>query len=188
MSGTKSCYRHAGISRRQAKARGAVVTELEKWGLDGHTTHVDPGELLLRLLSQSAWRVEKYSALLGRAYEAAEAGESFDETVRQARVAALIGYRYGVDREGNRFPIEEAIRGLVQLEAQERAFAVGTAAKAIAAGLAERQVRIVEQQGTLIVELLRRVQAALDLSPEQQVVYAAVVGRELRALAGEAAS
>jgi hypothetical protein len=159
------------------------VTELEKWGLDGHTTHVDPGEILLRLLSQSAWRVQKYSALLARAYEAAEAGESFDEDVRKAKVGALIGYRFGVDREGNRFPIEEAIRGLVQLEAQERQFARDTATKAIAAGLAERQVRIVEQQGALIVEMLRRVEAALDLSPEQQVRYTAVVGRELRALA-----
>jgi hypothetical protein len=187
VKGTKRCYRHAGKKLQQAKAEGAIVTELERWGLDGHSTLVDPGELLLRLVTQSAWRVQKYSELLGRAHEAAESGESFDDDVRRAKVASLIGYRYGVDRDGNRFPIEEAIRGLVLLEAQERDRAAVFAAKAIAAGLAERQVRLAETQGTLIVEMLRRVQAALDLSPEQEARYMAVVGRELRELAGEAA-
>jgi hypothetical protein len=185
VKGTKRCYRHAGKKLQQAKAEGAIVTELERWGLDGHSTLVDPGELLLRLVTQSAWRVQKYSELLGRAHEAAESGESFDDDVRRAKVGSLIGYRYGVDRDGNTFPIEEAIRGLVLLEAQERDRAAVFAAKAIAAGLAERQVRLAETQGTLIVSAIRAMMDELELTPAQQARVGEIVARNLRAITGE---
>jgi hypothetical protein len=40
------------------------------WGLGD--TNVDPGEVLLRLVTQSAARAERYAMLLEEAYEAAE--------------------------------------------------------------------------------------------------------------------
>jgi hypothetical protein len=53
------------------------------------------------------------------------------------------------------FATGEAIRGLVQLEAQERDRAAGMAAKAVAAGLATRQVELAERQGQLVAEVIR---------------------------------
>jgi hypothetical protein len=66
----KRCRLHSGKSVARAQAEVAVVTEVNRWGL-GDTT-VDPGEVLLRLVTQSAARVELYSRLLEEAYDAAE--------------------------------------------------------------------------------------------------------------------
>lgn len=184
VEGTKSCYRHAGVTLKEHKARGAIVTELAKWGLDGRTSLPDPGEILLRLVAQSADRVRLYSALLAEAFAATEAGNALDPVMRQHGVGALIGYRYGVDRDGNTFPVEEAIRGLTQLEAMERDRLTSQSAKAIAAGLAERQVRMAETQGVLLVSAIRAMMDELDLSPEQQARVGEVVARNLRAITG----
>lgn len=143
------CRMHAGKSREKIKVQQMIVTQLQQWGLNGHSTMADAGEVLLKLVTQSAARVELYASLLGRAYEAERTGESVDPLIESSGVAALIGWRYGVDREGNRFKQEEAIRGLAKLEAEERDRCANFAAKAVAAGLAERQVRMAEAQGKI---------------------------------------
>src|SRR5215207_4714486 len=63
------CRWHGG-SAQQVKAKVAVRAELLGWGLGDAT--VDPGEVLLRLVTQSAARAERYAVLLEEAYEAAE--------------------------------------------------------------------------------------------------------------------
>jgi hypothetical protein len=51
-------------------SKAAVRAEVWSWGLDDTT--VDPGDVLLRLLTRSAARAERYAMLLEEAYEAAE--------------------------------------------------------------------------------------------------------------------
>lgn len=174
IKGMKGCRRHAGKTLKRAKAEGAVVVELQRWGL-GDTT-VDPGEVLLRLVTQSAARCELYGRLLGEAYEAAErlrashaAGElvtaepgddeapaaqaarlDLDRIFNTGGVAALIGYRFDADRHGRIYAVDEGVRGLAKLEADERDRCANFAGKAVAAGLAERQVRLAERQGALM--------------------------------------
>src|SRR5215207_11370740 len=63
------CRFHGGASPHVA-SKAAVRAEVLNWGL-GDTT-VDPGEVLLRLVTQSAARAERYAMLLEEAYEAAE--------------------------------------------------------------------------------------------------------------------
>jgi hypothetical protein len=63
------CRFHDGASPHVA-SKAAVRAEVWSWGL-GDTT-VDPGDVLLRLVTQSAARAERYAMLLGEAYEAAE--------------------------------------------------------------------------------------------------------------------
>jgi hypothetical protein len=63
------CRYHGG-GAQQVKAKAAVRAELLGWGLGDAT--VDPGEVLLRLVTQSAARAERYAILLEEAYEAAE--------------------------------------------------------------------------------------------------------------------
>jgi hypothetical protein len=207
---------HSGKPKARAMAEGQVRLEVARWGLDGPTELRDPGEVLLRLVTQSAARVELYSRLLGEAYEAAERlreahqastlvatprdhsvedGQSVETPALQAArsdlervfavggVGALIGVKRDADRFGRIYETEEAIRGLAQLEAAERDRCVSFATKAIAAGLAERQVRLAERQGALLAGAVRGILDDLGLSPEQQALVPAVVARHLRAVA-----
>jgi len=179
------CTVHGGKAPRVAK-KALVRAELAAWGLGD--SKVDPGEILLRMVSQSAARVELYSELLRQAYEAAERlkaaheAEQLFETaetadwemeraaVQVARddlkrifnsggVAALIGNTYGDARDGGIYATGEAIRGLAKLEAEERTRCADFAMKAVKAGLAEREVRLAEQQAEMVLKAL---DAALD--------------------------
>jgi hypothetical protein len=187
VAGTKRCRMHGGKSLQKQRVAGQVAVELKRWGLND--TAIDPGVVMVRLVSQSAERVALYADLLGQAYEAAErlkqahdAEELIvteadadlehpeDPSVQAARqdlrrifttggVAALIGYKFDADRDGRIYATEEAVRGLAKLEAEERDRCAGFAAKAVAAGLAERQVRLAEQHGALMAATFR---GALD--------------------------
>lgn len=186
IAGTQRCKMHAGKSRLKAKAEGAVVVELRRWGLGDST--VDPGEVLLRLVTQSAARCELYAGLLGEAYDAAErlreaGGGGFDaptleEAARQdldrvfghGGVAALVGKTYAADKQAGIFATGEAIRGLAKLEAEERDRCATFASKAVAAGLAERQVRLAEKQGGMLAAVILGVLADLGLPADGEQV------------------
>lgn len=178
------CRMH-GAGAPQVKARAAVRAEVAAWRV-GVDVKVDPGEILLRLVSQSAARAQHYGLLLEEAYDAAERlktaheveglieetaeGENEDASVQVARddlkrifttggVAALIGNTYGDSKTGGIYATGEAIRGLAKLEAEERDRCANFAKIAIAAGLAERQVRLAEKQIDIMA-------AALDIALE----------------------
>src|SRR5512133_2061963 len=78
----------------------------------------------------------------------------------------------------------EYIRGLAQLEAQERDRCANFATKAVAAGLAERTVRVAERQGQLMVEMVQTALPEVDLSPEQASALKAALARQARELMG----
>jgi hypothetical protein len=176
------------------------------WGL-GEST-VDPGEVLLRLVTQSAAGAERYAMLLEEAYEAAERlkqahdagaqieapGEELADTAETARrdldrifntggVAALVGNTYGAAKDVGVYVTGEAIRGLADLEAKERERCANFASKAVAAGLNERMVRLAERQGELLAQVIRGVLDELGLSPEQKQLAPEVVRRHLVAAA-----
>jgi hypothetical protein len=154
-----------------------VRAELAHWGLGDSV--VDPGEVLLRLVSQSANRAEFLAGLLQDQYERMDAGEA--ETSLPSRVRALVGGQWALNNKGDRVLIGEAIRALVQLEGEERDRCSNFAAKAVAAGLLERQVRLAERQGELIADVLRAVlgDARLGLSAEQQAMVPGLVRERL---------
>lgn len=182
VKGADVCTVHGGKAPQVAK-KALVRAELEAWGLGDST--VDPGEVLLRLVAQSAARVELYGQLLRDAYEAAERlqrahvselvvetpeGEHDLARIQVARedlrkifatggVAALIGNTYSDAKDGGIYATGEAIRGLAKLEAEERDRCADFARKAVAAGLAERQVRLAEQQAEMVV---KAIDAALE--------------------------
>lgn len=221
IAGTRRCRMHSGKPRARARAEGAVVVELARWGL-GDTT-VDPGEVLLRLVTQSAARVQTYSRLLGEAYEAAErlrlahaaverlladpqpeyvtgrdgepeeVGEhpmvaaarlDLERVFTTGGVAALVGFKFDADRHGRVFAVDEGIRGLTRLEAEERDRCASFAAKAVAAGLAERQVRLAEQQGAQMFAVFGRVLERLGLSAGQRALVPGALEAEVQALVG----
>ncbi len=159
VKGSDKCRRH--LPNPVARANAAVRAEVIHWGLGD--VHVDPGEVLLRLVSQSAARAQRYAAEL-------ETLVAESDTLRAALVAQAYG-EFG--------PTGEYVRGLAQLEAQERDRCAAMATKAIAAGLAERTVRLAESQGAMIVDVLQAVMAELGLSPEQRAQVPGLVRRHL---------
>jgi hypothetical protein len=198
------CRFHGGASPHVA-SKAAVRAEVWSWGLGD--TNVDPGEVLLRLVTQSAARAERYAMLLEEAYEAAErlkqahdAGAQIEppddelaDTAETARrdldrifntggVAALVGNTYGAAKDVGIYVTGEAIRGLADLEAKERERCANFAAKAVAAGLAERTVRVAERQGQLMVEMVQAALREVDLSPEQVSAFKAALARQAREL------
>ncbi len=201
IAGTTKCRMHAGKSTEKARAEGQVVVELSRWGITDQT--LDPGETLLKLMTQSFNRAAFYSMLLEQAYDAAErlqgagtVGElpsSVDSAADRDRavqdlqrifssggVAALIGHTYSGSEQGV-FAAGEAIRGLVQLEAQERDRAASMATKAVAAGLAKRQVELAEQTAAQFATAMKAVLAALGHDVSNPDVLR-VVSTQLRAL------
>lgn len=159
-----------------------VRAELAAWGLGDST--VDPGETLLRLVSQSRARCDLYAMMLDQAYTKARAeadGEEETGFPLDRGIRALIGHKYGITRDGGLVPVEEAIRGLVLLEGIERDRCASFAAKAIAAGLAERQVRVAEAQAAQVVTAMRAVLGRLGIDPGSAAAVEAVTA-ELRAL------
>lgn len=176
ISGSDKCDRH--LFNPAARKKAAVRAELQRWGLGD--TNLDPGEVLLRLVSQSATRAQFYGELLQEQYDRADSGE--DTTTLPKRLSVLVGRTFALNRDGQPVPIAEAVRALVQLEGEERDRCAGFAAKAVAAGLAERQVRLAERQGAMIAEVLRAVlgDPALGLSEEQQALVPGLLRQHLQ--------
>jgi hypothetical protein len=130
--------------------------------------------MLLRLVTTSAIRVQRYAEELERQVEAAGTLQS-----------ALIGKITVIDVDGKTRIGGEYVRALVRLEAEERDRLANFSAKAIAAGLAERQVRVAERQGSLLAELLRQVigDPTLGLSDDQRAAFPNAIRRHLALLA-----
>lgn len=164
------CVRH-GARAPRAAANAAIRRELAAWGLDAPTA--DPGETLLRLVSQSAARVSLYSSLLAAAYAGAD---DFPERFKGSGVAALIGHRYVVSN-GDRMEVAEAVRGLSELESQERDRCARFCGLAIDKGLDERRVRLAERQIDTLELVLRAAleRAGLDAGLRTRVIDAVPV-------------
>lgn len=172
VKGALVCESHGGKAP-QVAARARVRAELMAWGLDAPT--VDPGQTLLRLVSQSAARAEAYATELFAQLDA--------DTDGQLK-AALVAEIWIPTDDGVRYKAGEYIRALALLEAQERDRCANFCRIAIAAGLAERQVRIAEQQGQLLAGILREIigDAELALTTDQRTVLPAVIRRHVQEL------
>lgn len=170
--GGRLCRGHGG-AKPDVLAKDQVRATVIAWGL--HDEIVDPGETLLKLLSASARRANDYAAELTRMIEAyGGIGK------------ALVGDQYMTTEDGKSVKVGEYIRGMAKLEAEERDRAARFATQAVAAGLAERQVRIAEQLGGHLAELMRAALADPDLalSAEQRAAMPAVLHRHLTAIGG----
>jgi len=149
------------------RAKAAIRAEVMNWGLGD--SHVDPGEVLLRLVTQSAARAQRYASELEQLVD--------DEGL----AAALVG-KIEVPTKHGGYKAGEYIRGLAQLEAQERDRCANFASKAVAAGLAARTARVAERQGQLMVEMVQAALREVDLSPEQASAFKAALARQAREL------
>jgi hypothetical protein len=178
IKGATVCRKHGG-NLRHVRAAAAVRAELEHWGIDSPRESYNAGEILLKLMTQSADRVKFYSDLLQQQYALAAQGE--DDTSLPAGVGALIGHEYALDHDGVRVPVKEAIRGLVELEGIERDRCATMASKAVAAGLAELKVRLDIRQQQMLADVLRSVVShpALELPESKQALVPDLIRERL---------
>lgn len=171
--GTQACYRHAGVRRELHKGRGdmmTVINGLRDWGFQDQ--NVDPGETMLRLVTQSSWRCERYAEEVARLV--AEAGTLTE---------ALTANSYTVTEDGSPVKTGEYIRAMIQLENNERDRCMVFCKTALAAGVAERAIRLAEEEGRLMATVIRGILGDLNLTVEQLALVATVVPRHLRAIA-----
>jgi hypothetical protein len=168
--GTGKCRLHGGATKSHAaaarteRARQAVST----YGLP---REVDPSVALLEEVHRSA----------GHVAWLAEVVADLD------REQLVWGVVEEVDKGSGEFTgtdTTSAAKPNVWLELyhRERKHLTDVCKAALAAGIAERQVRLAEQQGALLVGVIQRILDDLALTAEQRELVPTVVPRHLRAV------
>ena len=130
------CRIHGGAAP-QIKALAAVRAELETWCLGDAVDN--PGQVLLRLITQSRRRVDALGAALDAMIE--KAGGDLQK--------ALVGETLVTTKDGDVVQVGEYYRVIADQEGKERDRLSNFCAKAIAAGLAERMVHLAEKEATM---------------------------------------
>lgn len=167
IKGASVCRSHG--ANKQVRANAAIRAEVHNWSVTDIAD--DPGETLLKLVTQSRRRAELYAQEL-------EALVEQSPSLREALVADI----WIQPEHGDAYKAGEYIRGLAKLEAEERDRCANFATKAIAAGLAERQVRMAERQGELLAIMVQAAIKEANLTPEQTKIVNASLGRQAREL------
>jgi len=159
----------AAAARRQAveEARRHVEVALGQKA----AAKVDPVAALQELINWSSAHVAWYLA-----------------RVRELKPDALVFGDAKVtesQRDGLTVEQKAEINVWLKLYNAERDRLADYCSTAIRVGLAEREVRLAEQTGALIADVIRRVLSDLELTPDQQARALDVVPRHLRAVADE---
>jgi hypothetical protein len=198
IAGTPACRMHAGVVGKLAKVKGEAVTA---WSALTGTASIVPAEAVLGMLQMSWFRVHVYAELLEQQVAEAQTRghvdggldlqDDLDDEEPRARGAAsvgpgvgLVGHTFSGVKDIGIFATGEAIRGLTQLEAAERDRCVKYAKTAHDMGIADRQIKLAEEQGALLAGVIGRILDALELTAKQRELVSVVVPRELRAAAG----
>lgn len=133
-------------------------------------TDIHPADALLELVQYQAGIVDYWR---GRVEDVNDADLEWGVTREKT----------GGDDAGTTSEAAPHIAYRLLTEAQDKLAAY--AAAALKAGVDERRVRLAEQQGALVAQVIRGVLAALNLTPEQEALVPRVVPEQLRLLTAE---
>lgn len=177
VKGATVCRMHGGSSpqARQAAARRVQEERAAKAAQRlAQPVTTDPSQALLDLVSSAAGEV---------AYWRNRVDEIQDRDEKRL-TSGLTKITEGKDRGGvttlRTVETVAAIEYRMWVDAQERL--ARFAAAALRAGVEERRVRLAEDQGALVAQVIRRILDRLDLSEWQAEMVGSVVPEELRAL------
>jgi hypothetical protein len=171
LHGGKAAHNRAAAARRLAEERAREL--VETYGRKIKTTATEA------LLDEVQWTAGHVAWLRERVQEI-EQGE-LTNSGEQPLIWSRTRRKTGGDDWGE---TEEATASIwLKLYQQERSHLVRVCAEAIKAGIEERRVRLAEQQGQLVAQVIRAVLDDLNLSAEQLQRVPDIVPRHLRALA-----
>jgi hypothetical protein len=169
--GTTKQVREAATRRKAQETARAAVTRYRVW--PEAWPESSPEDQLARLINISAGLVSFYDWQLSRLKP--DALIWGDTEVRQD----FRGLTVAQKGEANMW---------LRLFNDERRELRQLCAAAITAGLAEREVRLAEEQGALVVEVFRRALTELELTVDQQAMALVVIPRLLREVGAETES
>lgn len=150
---------------------------------------VDPAEVLLSLITQSARRVAYYSSELGRLAAVAEqltlppkeevilgalagtgspdAWHSVEDPHEEGALASVMAPDYAVIPAGERVRVGQKVRALTDLEARERTALAKLCKDALSLGIEARRVKIAQERGGNFAAVVQALVQRLGLSPDQ---------------------
>lgn len=173
MHGQTVCHAHGGRApqnRTAAKARQAEADAEKALRRFGEPVDTTPTEALLDAVKWTAgyvaWLREKVASITS------------DEKLVWGQTRNKVG---GEDRG---VTYEAGPNAWLVLLGTWHDRLVRICAEAIKAGVAERQVRLAEQQGALVADVIRKILGDLELTPAQQQRAGNVIPIRLRELAG----
>lgn len=165
VTGSDKCRMHLGRKAEDVIAEAKVRELADTYGLPVETT---PEQAILDEVQRTAGHV----AWLEQQVHALTRGEL---------VWGITKVKEGGDDAG---VTEEAVpHALLRLYQEERKHLVTVCAAALRAGIEERRVKLAEQQGALVAQVIRAILGDLKLTSEQRDMVPEVVPRHLRALA-----
>ena len=177
VKGATVCRMHGGSSP-QARAAAARRVQEEKAAKAAQRLAqpitTDPSQALLDLVSSAAGEVAYWRARV----------DEIQHRDEKRLTSGLTKITEGKDRGGvttlRTVETIAAIEYRMWTAAQDRLAQYATAA--LRAGVEERRVRIAEDQGALVAQVIRRILDRLDLSEWQAEMVGSIVPEELRAL------
>lgn len=177
VKGATVCRMHGGSSP-QARAAAARRVQEEKAAKAAQRLaqpiETDPSQALLDLVSSAAGEVAYWRARV----------DEIQHRDEKRLTSGLTKITEGKDRGGvttlRTVETIAAIEYRMWTAAQDRLAQYATAA--LRAGVEERRVRIAEDQGALVAQVIRRILDRLDLSEWQAEMVGSIVPEELRAL------
>lgn len=171
------CKWHGGNSpRAQAAAtqRLATIAAAEQVARLGVRVDVHPAEALIDLVHWTAGEV---------AYWRTQVVIIEEGGGREALTWGVTKEKSGGDDFATTQEAKPHIAYVMLRDASDRL--AQYAAAALKAGVDERRVKLAEQQGALVADVIKGVLAALNLTPEQQALVPTIVPQQLRLLTAE---
>lgn len=166
VTGADKCRMHLGKKSAPVIAEAKAREAMETYGRKIEITAVEA------LLDEVKWTAGHVAYLRAKVREL----EEHELTWGTVRV------KEGGDDRG---VTEEAGPNVwLKLYQAERTHLVKVCSDAIRAGIEERRVKLAEQQGELVADVIRAILADLGLTVEQQARVPEIVPRHLRALSG----
>jgi hypothetical protein len=170
-AGGKACGFHGGNAKQSKAAAASRIAEQKARALVttyGLPVDIAPDQAILDEVHRTAGHV----AWLEQQVHALTEGELVWGTTR---------VKEGGDDRGI---TEEAVpNALLRLYNEERDRLVRVCTAALKAGIEERQVKLAEQQGSMVAQAIKGILADLRLTAEQRALVSIVVPQHLRALA-----
>lgn len=183
IQGLNACKNHSGHRVHIAKSKGqARITAWSAIGKPANGEGVDSGMAVLGVLQMTWLRLAAYGELLRQQVTGQNLAEpdpdGFDP--QDSNPNGLIGFKYGAaGKDGTIYAVNEEVRALVILEAQERDRVVKFAKTAHDMGISERLTNLAEKWGDVVAGRITMILTALELTPEQESRVPALIQTHL---------